>query len=224
MRFVFPEINNVFEFEIGFVNTIVIENRTLFSKILRDISTSIEGNEGLSVLSENYVPIPIQKNVELLHDFLNFNINSKPLITKIISALEKVSLDEEHYLETQKLMADIENRISNWAFGFPCDIVASKANPASILKGVGIEIRDSYEGTAGEAEKIIDYMELVREFDREKLFITVSMRSFFEDDVIKKFMQTVVSHDFKVLMIENKAYSLLDEEKRLTVDEDLCEF
>lgn len=32
-----------------------------------------------------------------------------------------------------------------------------------------------------DAEKLIDYMELVREFDRDKLFVTVNMRGFFVD-------------------------------------------
>jgi CRISPR-associated protein Csn2 len=121
-------------------------------------------------------------------------------------------------------MGEIENQVSLWAFDFPCDIVTTKVSPSSILKSVGIEIRDSYDGQIGEAEKILDYMELVREFDREKLFITLNMRSFFEDNVMESFLQTVVSHEFKVLMIENKAYERLSFEKRLTVDEDLCEF
>ncbi len=224
MRFVFPEINNVFEFKENFINTLVIENRSLLLRLIKDISSSLNGFEGLSVLSKNYSPISIQKNAELIHNFVDFDINNKALITKIISSLEKVSLDEENYLKTQKLMCDIENSISDWAFNFPCDIVSTKITPLSIIKAVGIELRDSYEGIRGEAEKILDYMELVREFENEKLFIILNMRSFFEDEIVETFIKTVLTHGFKVLMIESKSYSLLKNEKRFTVDEDLCEF
>ena len=44
------------------------------------------------------------------------------------------------------------------------------------------------------------------------------------DETILKFMETVLAHDYKVFMIENKDYPVLAKEKRRTVDEDLCEF
>ena len=102
-----------------------------------------------------------------------------------------------------------------------CD---SKRSVSTLLKAVGIEIRDEYEGHRGEVEKVLDYMELVREFDRDKLFITVNMRSFFDDDIIHQFQKTALSHEFKILMLESQSYPHLPLEKRITIDEDLCEF
>lgn len=49
-------------------------------------------------------------------------------------------------------------------------------------------------------------------------------RSFFSDEVITQFMETVLSHEFKVLMLESSAKDVLKREKRLTIDRDLCEF
>ena len=82
----------------------------------------------------------------------------------------------------------------------------------------------NYEGESGDAERLLDYMELVREFDRPKLFITVNMRSFLSDEIIEKFLKTAINHEHKLLMIESKGYLLLKHEKRLTVDQDLCLF
>ena len=67
-------------------------------------------------------------------------------------------------------------------------------------------------------------MELVREFDKDKLFIISHMRQYFEDDVMRLFMQTVLSHGLHVLMLESVAYQKLPEERRLTVDSDFCIF
>lgn len=72
--------------------------------------------------------------------------------------------------------------------------------------------------------KILDYMELVREFDRDKLFITVNMRAYFDDVLIEQFMKTAISHEFRILMLESNAYRALPYEKRTTIDADLCEF
>lgn len=67
-------------------------------------------------------------------------------------------------------------------------------------------------------------MELVREFDRDKLFFTVNLRSYIDDDEAELFMKTVIDHDFKIVMIENKEYNKLKHELRMTIDADLCEF
>ena len=66
-------------------------------------------------------------------------------------------------------------------------------------------------------------MELVQTFDRDKLFIFVNMRSFVEDSDMQLFMDTVLSHGFHILMLENYAYPVLPRESRWIVDRDLCE-
>ena len=73
-------------------------------------------------------------------------------------------------------------------------------------------------------EKILDYMELVREFDREKLFIFVNLRSFFPDDRVALFLESALGHGFQLLLIDGREYDKLELERRVTVDRDLCEF
>ena len=66
-------------------------------------------------------------------------------------------------------------------------------------------------------------MELVREFDRDKLFIFVSLRSYFSPEKIADFFDTIISHEFKVLLVDQLSNEALPNEKRLTIDADLCE-
>ncbi len=224
MKFAYSDISGVFDFNQPFVHSLVIENQLLFRKLIKDIYLSLDGIPTSVILSKDNRPIDISKNLEIITDFVNFSINQKTLLNKICSALEHISVSAENYLETQKLLLEIENKVSLWSFEFPCDIVASKITISNLLKSIGIELNDDYQGENGDAEKIIDYMELVREFDREKLFITVNMRCYFSNTVMESFINTVVSHEYKVLMLESKSYPLLNLEKRLTIDEDLCEF
>lgn len=224
MKFAYSDISGVFEWKEPFIPTLVIENQLLLRKLIGDIYLSLDGVQTKAVLSKKDTPIDFSKNAEVISDFINFNINQKNLLSKICSHLEHAAVSPENYLSTQQLLAQIESTAGEWAFDFPCDIVFSKISVQSILKGIGVEINDSYSGVSGDAERIIDYMELVREFDRDKLFVTVNMRSFFPDDVIEKFISTSVSHEYKVLMIESNSYPMLKNEKRLTVDSDLCEF
>lgn len=224
MKLAYPAFSGTVSFSGAVVPCFVIENQRLFRSLICDLRSAAEGYDSDLVLSKNERVIDISKNVELLTDFIHFDINQRPLLNKIASELEKIAVSSEHYIKTQELLAEIDRGISEWAFQFPCDIVSSKISVSTLIKAAGIELRDEYDGHTGEIEKIIDYMELVREFDRDKLFVTVNMRTFFRDDDIQEFLKTVVSHEFKVLMLESQAYTVLEFEKRTTIDPDLCEF
>ena len=221
MRFCHPCISGVFDIDGRYINTAVIENRKLLCEIIFDIHKQTEGLKGKAVLSDKDKILDFSKNAELLSSFIPFDMNKKALITKIISAIEKQSVNPEHYSSTMKILADTEKYLDSLASDFDCNILYSKITPSALIKAVGIEIVDDYDNLA---EKVIDYMELVREFDREKLFITVNMRCFIDDNEAEQFMKTALEHEYNVLMIESNDYPRLQYENRITVDEDLCEF
>ena len=67
-------------------------------------------------------------------------------------------------------------------------------------------------------------MELVRELDRDRLFIMTNMRTYFSDEEMETFVESVCLHDFRVLLLESTSSVRLKSTKRFTVDDDLCEF
>lgn len=224
MKLAYPAFSELITFDSDRIPCIVIENRQLFRSFLCDVASAIDGCRTDLVLSDKDKILDISKHVEVITDFISFDLNKKSLITKIIGELERSAVSPEHYMKTQELLSEIDQAVGTWAFPFPCDIVSSKISVSTLLKAVGIELRNDYEGHRGEVEKILDYMELVREFDRDKLFVTVNMRTYFDDALIEQFMKTAISHEFRILMLESNAYSVLPAEKRTTIDEDLCEF
>ena len=66
-------------------------------------------------------------------------------------------------------------------------------------------------------------MELVREFDRDRLFVFVDLRAYFPKRELLEFARTAISHRFKVLFIEPREYPRLECERRVVIDSDLCE-
>lgn len=94
-------------------------------------------------------------------------------------------------------------------------------NIGSILKAAGLEFCDDYDS---DLERFLDYMEITRELDRDKLFLFVNLRSFYPDAEIGAFIDSALGHEYHVLMVDSSARSLLPDECRTTVDADLCEF
>ena len=220
MKLAFPEIEKVFDTENGLYNTLIIEAPELYSRFLSDLQSGIEGKDCLSRLSVNDKKLEIKTNLEVINSFIPFEINKKQLVTKIVSALEKTALSPEFYERSVRILGDIENLLYDVSFDFPCDLEFNSVEIGSLFKSAGIAVRDDYASTA---EKVLDYMELTREFERDKLFITVNMRSFIGDGEMERFSESLLSHGFSVLGIENVERKLLEKEFRTVIDADLCE-
>lgn len=221
MRLCYPEIENVFEFNGMAVNSLTVENQRLFRDFVCDLYGMWQGNDGKSVLSVDFSPISFQKNVELITDFISFDINTKAVVSKVQNVLEKSAVSSENYLMTQKVLAENENWLSEISRELPFDTETTKLAVNNLLKSFGIIVRDD---SGSLAEKLINYMELIREIDTDKLFIFVGLRSYLTNEEAAEFFDTAIKHRYRVFMIDSSAYSILPGEKRTVIDKDLCEF
>lgn len=69
------------------MQTLVIESPTFLYRLLCDIQGQMNGEKGLCVLSEGDQPIPLARGAEVLDVFVPFDVNRKPLLTRITAAL-----------------------------------------------------------------------------------------------------------------------------------------
>lgn len=220
MKFAHPEIETVFDTENGWYNALVVESPTFLVRLLGDIHGQLQGLDGAGVLSIGDRPVPMSKHGALLDTFVPFELNRKPLLTQISAALARAAAAPERFEQTAEVLNAAELWLDALAFAFPCDIVFPGLSPAALIKAASPEIR----GDAGTlAERVLDYMELVGEFDRPRLFFTLNMRSFVEDAEMALFAETALAHGYHVLAIESVARPLLPREKRVVIDADLCE-
>ena len=216
-----PQLDAVLDFDGAYVNTLVVENPDFYRQLLCDLYGQLQGDDGKLILSEKGKSITISKWVELVDNCIHFELNRKSLLTKICAAMERTAVSEAFFLKTSELLCALEAYLDGLAFEIPGDIVCEKCTVAGLLKGVGISLWDDYDDPL---ERLIDFMELVREFDRDKLFVMVGLRSFFPDEKVEIFLKTVLDHGYRVLLLDGIAREKLPHEKRLTIDIDLCEF
>lgn len=221
MKMTTPLGNSAFEIKEGEVFSLVIENKALFRSYIEELYKQSEGADGKIVLSENGTPVSLHKNVNIIDKFIPFSVNTKQVLSGICSALEKRAEDEEHFLKTSQLMADIENYISELCFDFPFRTECTKLTPETVIKALHVSAAEDYESLD---EAVLYYMSLVTEFDGRKLFVFINMRSFFSDSEMRRFAEEVRLKQMYVLLIESHAYENIEGTERLVTDEDLCEF
>lgn len=221
MMLAHPAMDTVFSFDGDWVNSMVVESPDFLRGFLQDIKGQIAGLSGEAVLSIDNVPVPFSAYADLIDDVVSFSINRKPLLNKLASRMERLAMDEAHYLQTAQLMAGLEKYLNGFSFDLPCGINCGKLSFSGVLRSAGVEILDDYEN---DLERILDYMELIRELDRDRLFFLINLRCFYSDMEMQRFVESVCTRQHRVLLIDCVAKSRLQRERRVTIDMDLCEF
>lgn len=221
MKVVHPKINSRIEISDQQISVLVIEAPGFLYELLTDIKRQMNNFDGDTVLSIHDEPVSFHKYVELVTDPLAVEMNNRAIIKKIVTALEKCGQNDVYYERTQKLMAEIEVYIADLSLNFDADIACHDISFQQILKAAELTVTDEYDRLV---DKIYAYMELVREFEGDKLFIFVNLSSYIDRKQLQEFADTVTGHSFQVLLIDNRDFERLENENRLIVDCDLCEF
>ena len=220
MKFMFPELSSPITFEEDKVPCLVIENATFLRRLLEDIYNQQNGCGGFCVLSEHDTPISIAKFLDLTTSFIPFELNRKSLLNKILASMEKTAQNETFFIKTQEFLSHAETYMSDLSYEQICELEFDKLSVASLLKAFGIRI---YEEEQTTLLKVMNYMELVREYDRDKLFVFVNLRDFFEEKEVELFLESALSHKFHILLIDSHEHTLHSCENRRILDSDLCE-
>lgn len=221
MKLAFKNMGHILDFKEECVNELIIENKKMFFDLVNSMISQADGLHGDCVLSIRDKPVEFGKYADLTLQFAPFELNRKSLLTKLCSALEKNAQSPENYAETAELLGSLERYMLRISEELPFEISCQKLTIAPVIKALSPEVEESAKKTI---EKIFAYMETVRELDRDKLFIMVNMRTYFTDEEMEIFAESICLHGFKVLLLEAFAYPKLKYANRFVIDSDLCEF
>ena len=145
MKYVYPEINHVFNTKSGKVPTLVIENQRLLYRFLNDMHLQLEGGNGTGIVSDENKILPFEKTVELLTEFVPFCINKKTLLSKAAASLERTVMEGDLYGEALELMQRVEDFLLKAAFDLSGDVCFSRICFQSLIKASGLEFREEYD-------------------------------------------------------------------------------
>lgn len=219
MKFVYPDVDIVIDTDVDYVNSIVIENPNIMFAMLQDINEQIMGNSGISVVSDNNKILEVSKSVEVITQFIPFEINKKSLINKFVTKITTYAKSAEYYEKTMEVMSEIESYLIDLLWELDGNFEYDSIAIDSIIKAIGIKFREDYNTLS---EKIIDYIELVTEYERKKLFFLVNLRSYVDDKEIEFLIETALGHNFNIILIDNCEHRKINNEKRYTIDNDRC--
>ena len=120
----------------------------------------------------------------------------------------------------QELLGAIENFVMDLTLDVPCDLVIEKLTIQGLLKGIGLSILDKYDSLE---ERILAYMDLVREYEKKELFVFYNLRGLIPYDTLNLMVNTALEREHCILLVDCAENPSLTREDRLIVDKDLCE-
>ena len=198
----------------------VVEHPEIFYDIVSDISSQTEGMSGDFILSKDYEPISLYKNAEIITQFVPFTANSKELLNKVYSFLGKEAVSETMIGRTYDLMSEIEIYIKELIDSVSVDLEAVPANDISgLLKMFNVRFSDIDKSLP---ERLLDYMDASYVFLKRRVFFTVNLRSYINNDFTELFFRDVISREITLICIENYEHKKCSYETRLIVDNDGC--
>ncbi len=221
MKFIFPEINGAIKIKPGVVNSLAIENPRLLYAFVSDLKKQTEKQSGETVFSVKDEPQEIHRYVDVVTDAYSMDLNARNIITKVVDELSKKAVNEVHYEKTMQLIASFETYIGDLVWDEECEIMCSEITPKQLIKAADVMIVD---GEISLSERVIKYVEVIRQFIGERLFVFVNFRGFIEQKDFEIMVNTMLEHGFNMLFIDNREYDRITGENRKIIDIDLCEF
>ena len=204
----------------GYVNELIVENKNLFFAMVNSMTMQSEGCQGDWMVSVSDKPVEFSKYTDLSVQFAPFQVNRKNLLNKLYAVFEHKALLAENYIKTGELLGELERYLFELAEELPFDVRFQKLAIGPIIRALAPVIDEDEKSSL---ERIFSYMELIRELDRERVFIMINMRSYFSNEDMDTFIESVCLHDFKLLLLESSAQPQLKNSKRYIIDVDLCE-
>lgn len=220
MKLLFSQYSPPVPLEEGCACSIVIENQSAFRSLIKDIRHQLCDEPGTCVLSSEGKLLSISKHAEMFTEIVPFPCNKKTLLTRIISQIESRAMESEYFERYHLVLSGIEQLLTELCGEYPLTFDSDKLTIASFLKQANLAVEEAPEN---DIDAIISYMDMVAEFEREKLFIFVNLRSYFSDEELTDFFYTICLRKHRILMIEGSEHPLLSGERRTIIDRDLCE-
>lgn len=220
MKLIYPQIKTVLDTEIDKVWVLEIENKAFFRKCILDICDQINGAEGQFSLYRGDEEEDISSTCEIIFNPLEINLTQKKLLGAIERAMENRLKEVLPSRELNKDLKNIKDIINNLAFDMNLEIEASRLVPEDLIKIAGITLKERSNSVI---EKLLDYMSLVRLYEKNKLFVFVNVNSYFNPEELTTFLKGVLETDLDVILVNSYKFPSSSEIRRIIVDKDLCE-
>lgn len=217
-----PDFEEPIRFSENQINAVVIENKSFYYNFVSDLIYQLNEKEGRFVLSDG-----IDKDysdfscVDIITDVFSMSLNTKKNLNKLLSLLTRVSMDEDNFVETQRILSEIECFADKIKESADLPLVSGTASAEDVLKICGIKFAEEAEGIS---ERICDYINVMSDFSGTKLFVFLNAHLFLPEEELEELYSFIAYKKINVLFLEGTVPEYKSPLLKIKIiDNDLCE-
>lgn len=212
--------DSVIEYDENHIPFIVVENRKEYRNLLVDIKKQKEGLDGELLISNDLKNISF-KNIDIINDYSNDNLNTKTLLSKL-STLIEMELNNEKYVEDLININSVLQCILFEIIGeLPYEI---EVNDSLIIKDLVKQFNPHFCGvdTDDLKDALLKYMMASRDLLGTKLFILRDLKLSFSSSEVEEIYKCFFYEKLNVVVLQSEKVYSNSNEILVTVDDDLC--
>lgn len=221
MKLVHPDFGFQMQFGQGNVCELVIESPGSFAKYVQELLRQTEGEEGDFVLSEGEKEYPLSKYAEIIVNPLAVDINDKKILNKLYHELAERSVDDEMYLLTQKVTADLQSYFFQLEQRCPYMLESDmEIDMIAVFKALGVKLENYSDDFF---ENIVQYTKILAELMGKRICIFVNIRSYLDEVQVEQLIEMAEYNEMALLFIEKSQDGFSNGIARYIIDKDNCE-
>ena len=221
MKLVYPEWTSQITFSEGGTEIVQIEDPVYFSSVLGELVGQCENDNGRFVLSDGDEILDFSKSAEIILSPFSLDVSSRKISSEIVKSLVKVAYDEK-FVETGNITSIILKYLYKLIDYEDINVeLNDEVDLQMLFKSAGLKAAIDETSLL---TRLTDYIFLIRDLLKVKLFICVNLLSYISEDQFFAFKKTVTAGKISVLLLQSIVKSeMIKNKERLIIDKDLCE-
>lgn len=218
MKMLLNNCENDLIFDNSHINAIEILSKKLFYNFLKDINNL--GEQDNIIFIEDDEMINIQSKMTIIFDYINFEFDSKKIISGILDIINK-SIDEKDQNEINILYNKIKKIYSRVFKEIDLELEASE--PFSI-QDISKLMKPKIIAKEALIDNLLLLIDVENELNLDKLIVFVNLKDYLEEKELIELYKYSIYKNINILLIDNNKHLPNKFENKLFIDEDLIEF
>ena len=204
------------------INYLCIEKHSLFRHMLLQLYDQCQGGEGPWIYNVNAKGEAIDKEIHMIMNPIQIDVNSKSILTKLNANLVKESnlmIEELH---------DIVTKLHQFFYTLELSSLIDIKHKEEIVAADIIKLGSFkvHEADKDAVERLLDYIDIINELLKPALFVIVNIEMYLDLEELDLFFKTILAKQLCLLCISSTSQVMKDIDKSLingyTLDSDFC--
>lgn len=205
----------------GEINSIEVENKTYFYRIIKDLISYNDGGSENVIFYDDIGEIKLENKISLIIDYFNFDLHIKKYTTKILKKIDD-EISENERIDLAKIYVKLSEKINKIINNFDFNIeINNDFELEKTLKylNIGISSKENI------LENLMLLIELEKTLRLSNLIVFVNLKEYLEKEELVELYKYAIYNDVQLLLIDYRSYGVsLQYEKKLIIDSNLEEF